>query len=222
MLKKIGIAFDLDGTLVDNNLYHIESWKVFYKKRGWELTNELYNQHFNGKTNKDVLEFIYGSELSNDLITQLTNEKESLYREIYASKIKPIAGLINLLDMLKTDNIEMVMATSGIPDNIEFLFNHIPIKHYFKDVLNFTHIKKGKPDPEIYLLAAEKLNVPPSNCIAFEDALAGIESARSAGFKVIAITTTHKKEELKLADMVIDNYTQINLQTLYNLRLLRN
>ncbi|MCX8480980.1 MAG: HAD family phosphatase [Sediminibacterium sp.] len=217
MNKKIGIAFDLDGTLVDNNKYHIESWQVFYKKRGWQLSNETYNTYFNGKTNKDVLNFIYKKELSAEEITQLTNEKESLYREIYAPFIKPIAGLLPLLESLYQAEIPMVMATSGIPDNIAFLFKHINIKKYFKDIINFTHIKKGKPDPEIYQLAVQKLGIPAQQCIAFEDAISGIQSARSAGLKVIALTTTHQKEALKNVDLIIDNYTQINIQQLYNI-----
>ena len=217
MNKKIGIAFDLDGTLIDNNKYHIESWQVFYKKRGWQLTNETYNTYFNGKTNKDVLNFIYKKELSAEDIKQFTNEKESLYREIYAPFIQPIEGLLQLLKSLKQAEIPMVMATSGIPDNIEFLFKHIDIKKYFKDIINFTHIKNGKPDPEIYQLAVQKLEIPANNCIAFEDAFSGIQSAKTAGLKVVALTTTHQKNELKNVDLIIDNYSQINIQQLYDL-----
>ena len=217
MNKKIGIAFDLDGTLIDNNKYHIESWQVFYKKRGWQLTNETYNTYFNGKTNKDVLNFIYKKELSAEDIKQFTNEKESLYREIYAPFIQPIEGLLQLLKSLKQAEIPMVMATSGIPDNIEFLFKHIDIKKYFKEIINFTHIKNGKPDPEIYQLAVQKLEIPANNCIAFEDAFSGIQSAKTAGLKVVALTTTHQKNELKNVDLIIDNYSQINIQQLYDL-----
>ena len=217
MNKKIGIAFDLDGTLIDNNKYHIESWQVFYKKRGWQLTNETYNTYFNGKTNKDVLNFIYKKELSAEDIKQFTNEKESLYREIYAPFIQPIEGLLQLLKSLKQAEIPMVMATSGIPDNIEFLFKHIDIKKYFKEIINFTHIKNGKPDPEIYQLAVQKLEIQANNCIAFEDAFSGIQSAKTAGLKVVALTTTHQKNELKNVDLIIDNYSQINIQQLYDL-----
>jgi len=86
------------------------------------------------------------------------------------------------------------------------MFENIPIKKYFKTVINSSHIKKGKPDPEIYLKVASLLNVPTKNCLVFEDAVVGIKSAKAAGMKVIAVATTEPKEELSEADMIIDDY----------------
>jgi beta-phosphoglucomutase-like phosphatase (HAD superfamily) len=90
--------------------------------------------------------------------------------------------------------------------NIDFMFEHIPIKQYFKVVVNSAHISKGKPDPEIYIKTANLLNVPPANCLVFEDATVGVMAAKKAGMRVIALTTTQLKEELTEADMIIDNY----------------
>ena len=86
------------------------------------------------------------------------------------------------------------------------MFDNVPIKQYFKVIVNSSHIKKGKPDPEIYIKTALLLNVSPKNCLVFEDAVVGINSAKAAGMKVIAIATTHPKEELNGADMIIDDY----------------
>jgi HAD superfamily hydrolase (TIGR01509 family) len=86
------------------------------------------------------------------------------------------------------------------------MFENIPIKKYFKTVVNSSHIIKGKPDPEIYLKAASLLNVSPKNCLVFEDAVVGIKSAKSAGMRVVAITTTQPKKELLEADMIVDDY----------------
>ena len=100
----------------------------------------------------------------------------------------------------------MAIATSGIQVNIDFMFSHIPIEQYFKVVVNSVHIKAGKPDPEIYFKTAELLNVIPERCLVFEDAVVGVQAAKGAGMKVIAITTTHTSEELKEADMIIADY----------------
>ncbi len=100
----------------------------------------------------------------------------------------------------------MAIATSGIQPNIDFMFDHIPIKKYFKAVVNSSHIKKGKPNPEIYLKTASILGIAPQNCLVFEDAVVGINAAKAAGTKVIAITTTQPKEELSDADMIIEDY----------------
>jgi HAD superfamily hydrolase (TIGR01509 family) len=133
-------------------------------------------------------------------------EKEALYRRIYKPFIKPVTGLLNFLEILSQKNIPMAIATSGIQPNIDFMFENIPIKHYFKIIVNSSHISNGKPHPEIYLKAASLLNISPKNCLVFEDAVVGINSAKAAGMKVIAIATTQTKEELAIADMIVDDF----------------
>ena len=102
----------------------------------------------------------------------------------------------------------MGMATSGIQQNIDFMFDNIPIRQYFKVIVNSSHIKRGKPDPEIYLKAASLLDIPSKRCLVFEDAIVGIKAAHAAKMKVVALSTTHEKEELTEADMVIENYKE--------------
>ncbi len=207
-----GVAFDLDGTIIDNNYYHILSWQEFYKKRNRTLSSEEFIQHFNGKTNADVLGYVFDHPLTKEEIILYTNEKESLYREIYAPHIKPVAGLLELLELLHLQNIPLVIATSGIPVNIEFMLQHIPIAKYFKTVINNTHISYGKPHPEIYQIAAKELGFVPEKCIAFEDAVAGVQSAKAAGLKTIALTTTHQAEELKQADIIVKDFTEVTME----------
>ena len=207
-----GVAFDIDGTIIDNNHYHFSAFVEFYKKRNRTLTKEEFIKNFNGKTNADVMKYIFGKELLPEDIKQYTDEKESIYRKIYAPHIKPVKGLLELLENLKTQNIPMVIATSGIPVNVEFMFRHIPIKHYFKSVINSTHITHGKPHPEIYELAAKKLGLLSSQCVAFEDSVSGITSAKAAGLKTIAISTTETNHNLKNADLIIKDFSEVNFE----------
>ncbi|MEO6135754.1 MAG: HAD family phosphatase [Ginsengibacter sp.] len=200
------VIFDLDGTLVDNNAFHLKTWKQYLNKMGRDISDEEYNANINGRTNKDVIQYIYQKELNEEEILKYSLEKEALYREIYASHIEPVKGLIPFLKALHSKNILMAIATSGIQPNIDFMFENIPIKKYFKTIVNSSHIKKGKPDPEIYIKTASISGVLPANCLVFEDAVVGINSAIDAGKRVIAIATTHPKEELLGADLIIDNY----------------
>ncbi|MEO9071249.1 MAG: HAD family phosphatase [Ginsengibacter sp.] len=200
------VIFDLDGTLLDNNSFHRKTWEAYLKNIGKQISEEEFNAHLNGRTNKDAVEYIYGRKMSEEESTKYTLEKESLYREIYKPFIRPVNGLINFLEILNHKNIPMAIATSGIQPNIDFMFEHVPIKKYFKVVINSSHITKGKPDPEIYLKVALLLKVPPKNCLVFEDAVVGIKSAKAAGMKVIAIATTQTKEQLSIADMIVDDY----------------
>lgn len=201
------VIFDLDGTLLDNNSFHRKTWEAYLKNLGKQISEAEFNAHLNGRTNKDAVEYIYGRKMSEEESTKYTFEKEALYRKIYQPFIKPVTGLIEFLEILHNKNIPMAIATSGIKPNIDFMFENVPIKKYFKTVINSSHITKGKPDPEIYLKVALLLNVPPKNCLVFEDAVVGIKSAKSAGMKVIAVATTQTKEELSIADMIVDDYT---------------
>jgi beta-phosphoglucomutase family hydrolase len=198
--------FDLDGTLLDNNSFHLKSWISYLEKMGRMISKEEYNANINGRTNRDVIEYIYGKKMSDEDILKYSLEKEALYREIYRPFIKPVDGLIEFLEFLKNKKIPTAIATSGIQPNIDFMFENVPIKKYFQCVVNSSHITKGKPDPEIYLKVASILKVQPENCLVFEDAVVGIKAAKAAGMKVIAITTTQPRRELSEADGIIDNF----------------
>lgn len=200
------VIFDLDGTLIDNNAYHLKTWKVYLEKLNREISEEAYRKNINGRTNKDALEYIYNRKMTNEEAMVYALEKEALYREIYKDDIKPVDGLLELLETLYQKEIPMAIATSGIQVNIDFMFQHIPIKQYFKEIVNSAHITKGKPDPEIYLKTASMLNIPVENCLVFEDAVVGLNAAHAAGMKVIAITTTQSAEELKNAEMIIKDF----------------
>ena len=213
LLHSMGIEavlFDLDGTLIDNNSFHLQSWKQYLKHIGKEISEEAYKAHINGRTNKDAIEYIYGRMMNDDEAMIYTLQKEEIYRTIYQPYIKPVNGLLALLKKLDKLKIPMAIATSGIQVNIDFMFSHIPIQHYFTTVVNSAHIKAGKPDPEIYIKTAELLKVKPEKCLVFEDAVVGVQAAKAAGMKVIAITTTHTAEELKDADMIIADYTALS------------
>lgn len=216
-MKPAAIIFDLDGTLIDNNAYHIEAWKVFFKKIGRSWSDEEYKTEFNGKVNRDIFNYIFNRQLPAAELQEYTNEKEALYRELYAPDIVAIPGLINFLNEMQEANIRMAIATSGIKVNIQFMFDHLPVQRYFEKVVDSDYVIKGKPDPEIFLTAASFVNAEPQYCIAFEDSVAGVRSAKAAGMKVAALTTTHTKEDLHEADLVIKDYTEVDLASMLQL-----
>lgn len=209
MLKLKAVIFDLDGTLIDNNSFHLKTWLIYLKNMGINISVGEYKAHINGRTNESAINYIFGKKMSQEEIIKHTRAKEALYRKLYSPHIKPVEGLLNLLAFLKQKGIKMGIATSGIQPNIEFMFDHIPIKEYFTIVVNSAHIQKGKPDPEIYTKTAESLQERSENCLVFEDALPGIESAHRAGMKVIAVATTHAIDELGTAEGVIINYKEL-------------
>ena len=158
--------------------------------------------------------FVFGPKITEEEIRQYANEKEKMYEVLYRDFIKPVNGLVGFLDLLHSKNIPIAVATSAPPQNVKFVLTAIDVKKYFNIIVDDTEVKKGKPDPEIYLTTAKKLNINPSNCIVFEDSLSGVKSALNAGMKVVAITTTHTKEELSNANLVVDDFTQVDLNIL--------
>lgn len=208
-MKVNAAIFDLDGTLIDNNSYHLQSWLQYLKDMNREMSEEEYKANVNGRTNKDVIEYIYQRKMDDKEAMKYAHEKEAIYRQLYAPYIKPVAGLLELLEKLRSLSIPMAIATSGIQVNIDFLFEHIPIRSYFDVIVNSAHISKGKPDPEIYIKTAELLKVSPAECLVFEDAVVGINSAKAAGMKVVGVLTTHKAEELSGADILIKDFSEL-------------
>ena len=210
MSNNFAVIFDMDGVLVDNNPVHIEVWKMLSEKLNFELTPEKIRNDLYGRTNADAFRRLYRDDLPDEEYIKLSQDKEALYRKIYQPQIKPVPGLIEFLNTLKENNVPMAIATSAIPENVEFVTRELDIGGYFSVIVNETHVTKGKPDPQVYLLTAEKLGFKPSRCIVIEDSLSGVESGLSAGCKVIGLTTTHTKEELSNTDLVVDDFKGLN------------
>jgi beta-phosphoglucomutase len=218
MSEIIAVIFDLDGTLLDNNEVHFKAWKKYLKDSGMEISDEDFKKNISGRTNKDAVDHIYNKKMTEEEASKYYLKKEEIYREMYRRDIAPIAGLRDFLKDLDRHNIMMAIATSGIQVNIDFMFEHIPIKKYFKKVISSVDITKGKPDPEIFLKTSEALEIAPENCVVFEDSIAGVKAGKSAGMRVVALTTTHTAEELKEADLVMRDYTEIDFKRLMTLQ----
>jgi HAD superfamily hydrolase (TIGR01509 family) len=212
-MKEFAVIFDMDGVIVHSNPYHKKSWKKFFQKHGLHLNEEDLRQHVYGKINSEILTHYFG-KISQERIKEYVHEKESLFRKLIAPEISSPRGMHAFLHMLKKNYIICAVATSAPPENVRFVLQKFGIKKFFSVILDDSHVTKGKPNPEIYLKTAKLMNFPPKRCIVIEDSISGITSARRAGMKVIAITTTHTKKELSEADVVIDDFTTLTLQRL--------
>ncbi|MEQ9424022.1 MAG: HAD family phosphatase [Cyclobacteriaceae bacterium] len=217
MKNNFAVIFDMDGVLVDNNHVHIEAWKIFADKLGFELTPEKIKNDIFGRTNSDAFKRLYDPNLTNEELKKLSQEKEALYREIYRPQIKPVKGLIEFLNELKRHSIPMAIATSAIEENVEFVTSELGISSYFKVVINESHVTKGKPDPQVYLMAASQLGFEPADCIVIEDSLSGVQAGLNAGCKVIGLTTSHSSGELASTQLVSDDFSPLTFEKVSHL-----
>ncbi len=217
MKNPVAVIFDMDGVIVDNNPFHKKAWQIFCTKYHLEINAGDLIQNVWGRTNEDILNFVFQRNLSHEETLKYAAEKEALYRDLYKTEIKPVSGLLQFLESLKINNIRLGVATSALQDNLDFVLEHIPIRHYFSAMIEGSQLKQGKPDPEVYLKAAKELNVSVENCVAIEDSFSGIKSAISAGMMVVGVTTTHRKEELNMTNLVIKDFTEISYQDIEKL-----
>ena len=186
-----------------------------YKKYGLgELTSGTYKKEISGVPIIETLRRLFGDKRDEAGLQDLLNEKETYYREIYEPYLKPVNGLENFLTELKDAGIRMAIASSATVGDISFILNKIPIRGDFETIIDGSRVTKGKPNPEIFLKAAEDLKAAPEDCVVFEDSLAGIKAANAAGMKVVGITTGHTAAELQPSNLVIDDYTQVTAEKL--------
>lgn len=215
MLK--AAIFDMNGVIIDDERIHQESWRQICKKYNFHLTEDEFKHNIFGRTEADTFEYLFHRQLTPEELAKFSDERVKTAIDIFKPQLTPTIGLLNLLEELTKQNISVAIATSARWPYTNFILDGLNIRKYFKEIVTAEDIKKGKPDPEIYLKTAEKLGVDPHDCVVFEDTLSGIKSAHSAGMKVIAITTTHKAEELSSADAIIPSFNDINANFLRKL-----
>jgi beta-phosphoglucomutase len=204
-LNTPAFIFDMDGVMVDSNPFHKLALKQFCNKHGHDLTEQELREKIYGRRNQDWLINIFG-HLEQQNMKQFAEEKEALFRKLYDKDIRAVDGLTGFLKMVSELRIPTAIATSAPRANVDFTLAKTGLSPYFQNILDDSFVTQGKPHPEIYLKTAEAMKYNPKNCVVFEDSLSGVEAAKKAGCKVVGITTTHTREELKQTDMVIENF----------------
>lgn len=215
-MNPFAVIFDMDGVIVDNATYHFEAWQEACARHGITLTSERYQNELNGRTMSDTLRILFERDLTQEEIRAFEKEKEAKYRELYGPYIKPVPGLIKLLEELKEKSIPTAVATSAPPENVDFTLDGTQTRSFFQSIIDASMVSQGKPHPEVYLRSAEALETDPQRCIVFEDAIMGIQAGKNAGMKVVALATTHTAEHLTIADTVMDDFSEIDASWIAN------
>ncbi|MGM0530083.1 MAG: HAD family hydrolase [Bacteroidota bacterium] len=197
MNKNAAVIFDMDGVLVDNKHIHRKAWVDFCQKHNHPIKEEDFDRIGFGKTNKEYLSFFFQREIPENEAIKLGEEKERIYRDIIEQDIDPVNGLIPLLQKIKKQyGFKTAVASSAPRTNIDFIMEKLKINDYFDVLVDESMVHEGKPNPDIYVKAAQLLEVIPEHTLVFEDSLFGVEAALRAGMIVVALTTSHNKKEL--------------------------
>lgn len=208
--------FDLDGVLVDTALYHYKAWKRLANELGFDFTHDQ-NEQLKGISRMDSLEKIldWGNiQVSEDRKSELADMKNSWYVEMISSMgpDEVLPGAKKLLDAIRESGLKCALGSAS--RNSSLILDRTSLSDYFDVIVDGNSVTSSKPDPEVFLKGASLLGVNPSNCVVFEDGIAGLMAANSAGMKVIGIG---RKDILNMADLVVDGLDQIELLTLKEL-----
>jgi beta-phosphoglucomutase len=190
--------FDLNGTMINDMRYHTQAWHELLNNElnarlSWsEVKKEMYGK------NEELLVRVFGANhFSKEEMHQWSEEKERRYRAVFRPHLQLIAGLENFLKTASERGIRLAVGTAAIPSNVDFVLDGLHIRSYFPTIVTATDVAQSKPDPETFLKAARLLNVPPQDCLVFEDAPKGVEAALNAGMQVVVLTTMHDRNEFR-------------------------
>jgi beta-phosphoglucomutase family hydrolase len=207
-----GVILDMDGTLIASTEADFLAWKNTFADYGQELTYDTYFPML-GMKSQDVIRKIM--KLDGEEVDRALSKKMAHFETIMDVKgIAPIPYAEDLLKTLRTLPVKLALATSSRKMKMRLVMTKLNFLQYFDETVTGEEVHNSKPHPDIFLLAAKKLNLAPEDCIVIEDAASGVTAAKSAGMKCIAITTPHDKQQLQHADIVIDTFEEIDFEHL--------
>ena len=217
--RPAALVFDMDGVLIDSNPFHLQKWIDLLDEHGIPYSPEDLPRQILGHRNDHTFRFFFGAHLSETECRNLSEELEARFRRVFRPHARSLPGLRALVTAAARADIPMAVASSAMAKNVEFAIDALGFRPYFRVVVNGDEVSRPKPDPEIYLKAAQKLECDPAGCVAFEDSFPGIEAAKNAGMKCVAIASTFPLEQLQAtgADLALSSFEQIDLGRLREL-----
>lgn len=197
-----GVLWDMDGVLVDTGEFHFLSWSTVLADYGIPFSREFFRDTF-GMNNAGILSLLLGENLTPELLREIGDRKEEAFRRAVRGRVYPLPGVLDWLDRLRATGFRQGIASSAPPANIDALVEKLGLRPWFDAIISGSELP-GKPEPVLLLEVARQLEVPPGRCIVVEDAVAGVEAAKRAGMRCVAVTTTNPAEALQAADVVVD------------------
>jgi beta-phosphoglucomutase len=200
------VLWDVDGTLVDSSEYHWRSWRDALAAENFRLTREQFAASF-GQRNDEILRGYFGAGLPAAQLQRVAGAKEADYRRLVREGgIELLPGVGRWLERLKTDGWLQAVASSAPRANLDAILGALRLADFFAAIVSAEDVTAGKPDPQVFLVAAERLCAPASACVVVEDAPAGTEAARRAGMRAVGVLTSHASLR---ADLVVRTLAEL-------------
>ncbi len=211
----IGVIFDMDGVLIDSAAPHLKSWQLLAVEQGGRLTPQQFAATF-GRHNQDIIPLLFGA-VSPDRMMQLADRKEEIYRNLVRADPPLMPGASGLMRALHSAGAQLAVGSSGPLANIELVLEALGVRDSVSAIVCAADVTRGKPDPQVFTMACTRLSLSPARCVVIEDAPVGIEAARAAGTRPVAICTYHPRQAFPNADLVVDRLADLQIATLHAL-----
>jgi beta-phosphoglucomutase len=202
------VIFDVDGVLVDSYHAHLESWVLMAREHGLRITEDEFATTF-GQTSREIIARFWGPGLSPADREALDARKESIYRDLIRARFPAMDGAVELIDALAAAGFLLAVGSSGPPENIALTLERLGRSTSFQARVTGRDVTRGKPDPQVFAIAADRLGIPAARCAVIEDAPVGIAAARAAGMASIALVGTALAEALAAADLVVTSLREL-------------
>lgn len=205
------VILDMDGVLIDSFHPHFVSWRDMLAEVGLTLTRDDFVRTF-GQTSREILATLWPDRhWPGDTKDQLDRKKELYFRELITNDFPAMPGVVDLIKSLHTAGWKVAVGSSGPPENVQFAIDRLGIAPYLSGVAHGREVPRGKPDPAVFLLAAQRAGVAPARCIVIEDSPPGIEAALAAGMLCVGLLSTgHTPEQQARAHRRIERFTELN------------
>jgi HAD superfamily hydrolase (TIGR01509 family) len=198
------VIFDMDGVIVDSEPYSMQALIDILRQHGVEPTEDELRRSYGRRVRDDFVDYFSRSGVTADIHLAIAH-KQARYYHLAAGHLQPFPGVMPLLRRLRAHGYRLALASSGDRVKVAFGMQALELNGTFETIVSGDDVTHSKPDPEIYLTAAQRLGVSPTECIAIEDAPTGVEAAKRAGMRCIAVTTSVMREQLHRADLVVDS-----------------
>jgi HAD superfamily hydrolase (TIGR01509 family) len=196
MKKTTALIFDMDGTMVESMPAHAKSWELFMHRHDIGMSVEEVLKKTTGRTGVECIRILMGEHVPDERALALIAEKEAIYRDIFAQEFREVAGFAKFARIAQQRGLKIAVATAGDKNNLRFVLDRLDLSRAPDAEVRGDQGLPGKPEPDIFRKAARMLGAEAAECIVFEDAPFGIEAARRAGMRAVAICSTHKADEL--------------------------
>jgi beta-phosphoglucomutase len=214
------VIWDVDGTLVDTAELHFQAWTALTREMKLPFTRADFNATF-GWRNPEIISQLFGTVYTEQDVAEMGTRKEELYRSAARQGVKLVPGARALLEGLRDAGFKQAVGTSAPRENLDLILRLTDTERIFSAVVSMEDTQRGKPDPQVFQVAAQRLGVAPGNCVVMEDAVAGVQAAKAAGMKCIAVRFAGHHPEAALAaagaDAVVGSLEQVSVEKVQNL-----